>query len=161
MTQLLQHFTKINLFSYDFAEKIKTEYKKVLKLPSLKLFSVTSDKKIRLDMFYFETLKVDERFPSLAKLLVLIFCLGHGQTSIERGFSHNNTTLQTNISEISVVSRRLIIDYMVSKNLLRHEIVISRSLMTHARASASRFTMFKAEQQKMNALKKQSWTGPA
>ena len=48
---------------------------------------------VRLDEFYFETVKVGVNCRVLSKVMIFIFTLGHGQTSIERGFSINSNML--------------------------------------------------------------------
>ena len=72
---------------------------------------------VRLDEFYFETVKVGVNYRVLSKVLIFIFTLGHGQASIERGFSINSNMLSENMKEISLVSRRIIKDFMVSNKL--------------------------------------------
>ena len=51
----------------------------------------------RLDQFYFETVKVNVNYKVLSKVLILVFTLGHGQSSIERGFIINSNMLSENI----------------------------------------------------------------
>jgi len=44
--------------------------------------------------------------------------LSHGQANVERRFSVNNSVLKINMSEKSIISRKLIIDHMKSHDLL-------------------------------------------
>ena len=55
--------------------------------------------------------------------------LNHGQASVERGFSLRNVTLKDNISELSLDSKRLIIDHMLSNDLRPETIESSTSLL--------------------------------
>ena len=149
------HLTKIQIFSYDSAENIKRDFRDVLKLPTLKLFNTPpKKKKERLDAFFFDKMAVGNRYPSFAKFLKLILCLSHGQGSIERGFSHNETALQTNVSDVTVVSRRLIIDHMVTKQIKAHQITADSKLRSHARAISIRHRLYKKEMDKKDKAEK-------
>ena len=79
-------------------------------------------KKDRLDQFYFHKLNLDldlDKFPSLSKLLISVFVLPHGQASVERGFSLNKSLINDNMSELTIVSQRIVKDFMISiKSLL-------------------------------------------
>ena len=68
----------------------------------------------RLDDFYFKKLNVDV-FPTLSKICQLVFCISHGQASVERGFSINKNIAQHNMEEDTFVSRRLIKDHLLTK----------------------------------------------
>ena len=46
--------------------------------------------------------------------------MSHGQASVEPRFSRNYTILTTNMSPETVVSKRMIKDYMLSFNLKPH-----------------------------------------
>ena len=51
--------------------------------------------------------------------------LGHGQASIESGFSINSNMLSENMKESSLISRRTIKDFMVSNKLKAHKVEIN------------------------------------
>ena len=65
----------------------------------------------RLDDFYFKEAKIGV-YPGLASVLKIILTLSHGQADVERGFSLNKSSLQTNINENSVVGKRLVKDHI-------------------------------------------------
>ena len=71
-----------------------------------------------LDSFYFSVfLNLNHSHLDLSFMLQLILVLSHGQASVERGFSLRNATLRDNISELSLDSKRLIGDHMLSNDL--------------------------------------------
>ena len=72
---------------------------------------------VRLDDLCFKTVKVGVNYRVLSQVLNFIFALGHGQASIEKGFSINSNMLRENLKEISLVSRRIIKNFMVSNKL--------------------------------------------
>ena len=55
-------------------------------------FSGFCSKESRLDDFYFKTVGIG-KYKELAFVLKLLLTKSHGQTSVERGFSHNNAVL--------------------------------------------------------------------
>ena len=57
-------------------------------------------------------------YTSLLSILKLVLVLSHSQANVERCFSVNNSVLKCNMSEKSIMSRKLIIDHMKSHNLL-------------------------------------------
>ena len=60
----------------------------------------------------------------------LVLVLRHGQAAVERGFSVNKKFLNVNTHEISITSRKLIIDHMNSHSLLPQSFSIIKSLLT-------------------------------
>ena len=84
---------------------------------------------VQLDKFYFETIKVGVSYRVLSKVLISIFALGHGQASIERGFSINSNMFSENMKEISFVSCRIIKDFMVSNKLKAHQVEINMGMI--------------------------------
>ena len=67
---------------------------------------------MRLEKFYFEEISI-QKYEEIAEVLKIVQTLSLGQASMERGFSHNNTLVQTNMSAESVISKRLIKDHML------------------------------------------------
>ena len=90
-------------------------------LPAFKEFHAGN----RLDQFYFETVKVSVNFKVLSKVLILVFTLGHGQASIERGFSINSNMLSENMKKNSLACHCTIKDFMVSNKLKAHQVEIT------------------------------------
>ena len=55
---------------------------------------------VRLEEFYFETVKIGLNYRVFSKVLIFIFTLGHGQASIERDFTINSNMLKENMKKI-------------------------------------------------------------
>ena len=64
----------------------------------------------RLDKLLFPVLGTNPKYASLWFLVKQILVLSHGQATVERGFSINKETATDNLSEKSLMARRLIID---------------------------------------------------
>jgi len=70
----------------------------------------------RLDSFMMQYL-LDEKYNSLAKVYILIFCLSHGQSAIERGFNANKQYIADNQAADSLISLRIIHDHLKSNKI--------------------------------------------
>ena len=60
-----------------------------------------------LDNFSFEKVGI-QNYKKLSYIVRVIFVLSHGQASVERGFSVNDSVIDTNMSPESVIFQRLI-----------------------------------------------------
>ena len=93
------------------------------------------DKKLsRLDTFYFSDIEVS-KFPELAYVMKLIFTLSHGQAAVERGFIVNRYLLANNVKEKSIVSQRIIYDYMKANDFSAESIPITNMLLLSVKTS--------------------------
>ena len=70
--------------------------------------------KRKLDVFYFQTIGLD-KYKELRYVMKVILTLSHGKASVEHGFSINKSVLKVNITEESIVSKKLVRDHMVAK----------------------------------------------
>ena len=146
LTKLIDHCIQLGKIDSSAADQILVEFKtSVVKNPKLKSFDI---KKHRLDEFYFNEIHAEALCPTLAKLLKMIFVISHGQGSVERGFSHNKTVLQTNIGEISVISKRLVKDYLISKNVLPHQVEVTKEMRTCVSGARQRWQMYLEQNKK-------------
>ena len=82
----------------------------------------------RLDEFFMKQTGIVS-YTNLLPILKLVLVLSHGQANVERCFSVNNNVLKCNMSEKSIMSRKLIIDHMKSHNLLPQSFLITKSLL--------------------------------
>ena len=76
----------------------------------------------RLDEFFMKQTGIVS-YTNLLPILKLVLMLSHGQTNVERCFSVNNNVLKCDMSEKSIMSRKLIIDllpqsFSITKSLL-------------------------------------------
>ena len=82
----------------------------------------------RLDEFFMKQTGIVS-YTNLLPILKLVLVLSHGQANVERCFSVNNNVLKCDMSEKSIMSRKLIIDHMKSHNLLPQSFPITKSLL--------------------------------
>ena len=92
----------------------------------------------RLDVFLMRFLS-EKKFESLSMVCILIFCLSHGQSSIERGFSINKEYIANNQSESSLISLRMVHDHLKSKNVTSKDIVISGDMVKSVRSARTKY----------------------
>ena len=78
----------------------------------------------------------------MSKVLIFIFMLGHGQASIERGFSINSNMLSENMKEISLVSRRIFKNFMVSKKMKAHQVQINVEMIKAGRSASLKYKTY-------------------
>ena len=97
---VLTHILKLNMLSTKCCDKA---------IPEFKLFldgNVINFKEKLLefprDELYFDSLGVS-RFKKLASVVALILTLSHGQVSLERGFSQNNSFISVNMSPDTII----------------------------------------------------------
>ena len=86
-------------------------------------------------------------YKNLFSILKLVLVLSHGQANVERCFSVNNNVLKFNMSENSIVSRKLIIDHMKCHNLSPQSFPITNDLLKSARSSRQRYEQYLREMQ--------------
>ena len=91
-----------------------------------------------LDEFYFDIVKVPI-FKELSSLLKIILSLSHGQADFERGFSLNSGFLLDNIADKSIVSKRLIKDYLLSSKRQPHTVDIGKEFRSSCSKARSRY----------------------
>ena len=91
-----------------------------------------------LDDFYFKKMKIS-KFKELALLCKIVFTLSHSQSSVARGFSLNKSVLADNISNQSIVYRRIIKDHMLSNEVKPHTFQIISKLMLNVKSSRMQY----------------------
>ena len=71
----------------------------------------------------------------LSKVYILIFCLSHGQSAVERGFSANKEYIKENQSENGLVSLRIIHNHLASKKVTASSITITADMIKSVRSA--------------------------
>ena len=71
----------------------------------------------------------------------------NGQAEIERGFSINKEVMKDNMSELTLVSRRLVKDFLRSNSLETHKVNISSRMISLVQQSSSKYKQFLKEKQ--------------
>ena len=145
MKILMQRIVKLKIVTFNTADNALQQYSAMLQnvlVASQDGFLSFNRKEQRLDEFFFGTLKVDEKYPDLASVMIIIFVLSHGQASVERGFNDNNVVLKDNQSTDSVIARRFIKNYMNSKKVGPHTMTITSGLIRSVRYSHQRYLQY-------------------
>ena len=124
---------KLKVFKDNEVKKIQSE------------FSGFSLKECQIDDFYFKTVGV-AKYKELSFILKLLLTLSHDQAAVERGFSHNNAILKTNMSPETEVSKRVIKDHMLSFNLKPHTTEITNPLIVTFKSSRRRYEIHLEEE---------------
>ena len=82
----------------------------------------------------------------------IVFVLSHGQADVERGFSFNKAPLETNMSEMTVVSKRTIKDHMYTFNLKPYEVDCNKDLMLSVSFANSKYKFYLENEKKHKQL---------
>ena len=130
----------------DEADKALMQYSELVEeKENLPPFDLSTE---RLDTYFFENLQIGKKAIELGEMAKLMFTLGHGQADVERGFSINKTTIKTNQSEMSLISRRLIKDHMNSHNLQPHTVPATKEILFSISQSNKKYKEFLEENKK-------------
>ena len=84
--------------------------------------------KDRLDDFYYQHAFISN-YKELSFVVRLVLTLSHGQAAVECGFSINNTSVKTNMTLVSIISRRIIKDHLIANQLKPHTVHTTASLI--------------------------------
>ena len=164
MKILTQRIVKLKIVTFNTAGNALQQYSAMLQnvlVASRDAYLSFNRKEQRLDEFFFGTLKVDEKYPDLASVMIIIFVLSHGQASVERGLLNtqckyldivlrkdamlcyvNNVVLKDNQSTDSVIARRFIKNYMNSKKVGPYTMTITSGLIRSVRYSQQRYLQY-------------------
>ena len=82
----------------------------------------------KLDVFHFQTIRFD-KYKELKYAMKVILTLSHGHASVKRYFSINISVLTVNITEQSIVSKKLVKYYMISNKLESHTVPVSNQMI--------------------------------
>ena len=129
------------------AEEAKDQYENMLEKLIPKCREGISNFDIfanRLDDFNIPLLSA-KKFDILSKVYILIFCLSHGQSTVERGFSANKEYIKKNQSENCLVSLRIIHNHLTSKKVTASSITITADLIKSVRSARLRYEQFQLE----------------
>ena len=152
--RMIRHVIELNIMTSKEGDKAREDYGLLLK-DSAKLLSFNI-KKDRLDDFFFNKMHVGKLFPQLGKLMIQIFLLSHGQAAVERGFSHNKTVLQNNVSCKSVTSKRLVKDYLISSDIHPHQVKVTTAMKKYVSDAGAKYAIYLDDIKKSTKAKEDS-----
>ena len=144
---LLRHLLSLKIISSEVPERAFAQCtdEVYLKFKEIGVFDL---KKEKLDKFLFHSPNL-LLSPEIQSIIKLVLVLSHGQASAERGFNINKSVNKVNISQDSIVTRKLIIDHMQEKNLTPSKIELSPSLIKSIKASRQRYSVYLDDQMKL------------
>ena len=102
----------------------------------------------RLDDFFFQSMKVEDKYPDLALVMKIVLTLSHRQASVEQGFNDNNLVLKQNLKKESITARRLIKNYMSANSFKPRTITINQKLERSIKAAWGRYNQQKKRRRK-------------
>ena len=150
LKKLLDHLINHKLFQPQLCDKIMQQFLEFvghdLKLLT-DLFQSCKREETSLDEFYFEKTDI-RRFRELALLLKVILTLSHGQAAVERGFSINNSLSIVNISEKSLVCKKLVKDHLLSNQQEAHTVLITNQLIRSVATARQKYKESLEEERK-------------
>ena len=91
-------------------------------------FSHSKEKRQAWMYFFFSYTDI-VKYKELSSLSKIILTLSHGQAAVERGFRNNNSLSKVNISELSLVCKKIVRDHLISNQLKPHTVPITNQLM--------------------------------
>ena len=134
---LLGNFMNLKILTPQQCDLVLSQFKdfmdieiKAIKLESFKF----THPKDRLDDFYYQHACISN-YKELSFVVRLVLTLSHGQAAVERGFSINNTSVKTNMTPVSIISRRIIKDHLIANQLKPHTVHITASLIKSFRSA--------------------------
>ena len=114
-------------------------------------FSSFDGETTRLDHFYFKIILVG-RYEVLSFILKIVFTMSHGQASVKCGFSLNDSVNQTNIAPETIISKRLIKDYILANKINVDKVDIIRDKIKAYTKSHMLFVQYLEEEKKKKVL---------
>ena len=122
LKKLLTYLMKVKLFQPHFCDKVMQEILEFL-VHEMKLHSYVFQSfkrgKTSLDIFFFSFADI-VKYKELSYVVKMILTLSHGQVAVERGFSINKSLSKVNISEQSLVCKKIVGDYLISNQIKLH-----------------------------------------
>ncbi|CAM1305632.1 Uncharacterised protein r2_g1549 [Pycnogonum litorale] len=98
----------------------------------------------RLDILYHSVHNDNSSYKELWTVIRLLLLLSHGQATVERGFSINKEITTTNISEQTLVVRRVIKDHILAVGGLDN-VIVNKQLMAAALQGSHQYREYLTE----------------
>ena len=143
MKERLTHLVSLKGISFNLVEKVLSQYSELLTLLTqyhFEIAKVFDHRESRLDDIFFQKsfLKIPNE---LKAIFTLVLVISHGQASLERGFNTSKSISKVNLSEKSMVSRKMIIDYMQKKknSLLPSTVELTNSFSKSLKCARQRY----------------------
>ena len=146
---LVQQLSQQKIISCYVGDKSLLEFKQLISKPdNAVVFSNFDSCTERLDSFFFNNLNV-QQYESLSQVIKCVLVLFHGQSQVERGFSLNKALMNDNMKEKTVVSRRLVKDFMQTHNLKPFDVKITKELKNSVLFAREHYRAWLEQKKKM------------
>ena len=150
--RLVDKLYNLNRISSKHADEAKKEYFQLVSSAQNKhkdTFLSFDEGKSCLDSFFVDLMHGDARYRKCWTIFKIVFTLSHGQAAVERGFSVNKELLVENLQLISLISRRLICDYVSDFSKPISGIPLTNEMLKSYRLAHSRYVLQHWRKQEM------------
>ena len=147
-SKMVEKLVSLNQISVKLSDDAKEEFSKFVNevVPkSREKFAEFAKFDQRLDIFLWPFIS---EYKSLREVCILIFCLSHGQSAIERGFKANKDFVVENQSDESLKSLHIVHDHLTAKDVQAKNIKITQDMLKSAKASRERYKLHLEEKSK-------------
>ena len=155
---LIRKLVSLKITKFNTGDKALAEYSKFLMnevIQSREKF-IDFKREERLDDFFFPSLVIEDSYPPLAVILKIIFCMSHGQASVERGFNDHNIVLKDNMGDSTIIARRFIKNYLRVNKIEPYTVKIRNELLKSVKFARQRYDDHLEEQRKLAKEQKSS-----
>ena len=152
---IMSHLIQLEWFNESYSDKVIFQYRDFLENEVKELhdrFQHYKRKDCRLDDFFFSICSIDSKYEELSAVLKIILTLSHGQSAVERSFSLGNSVVVDNISETSIINKKLIRDHLLANKLSADSIHISREMRNDYKAASTKYRIH-LEQEKQKKVR--------
>ena len=143
VNRILMHLLKLRLVSATYYDKALAdcssffEQVKKMHVDQLKLFDSS---KTDLDYFYFHELgKETKKHDKFAYVLKIILTLSHGQAAVERSYNLGKSSLQTNITEESIIAKKIVRDHLLANKIELSSYQVPNKLILQCNSAHSKY----------------------
>ena len=99
-----------------------------------------NENKVRSDLFFCNFMHGNTKFRKCWDVLKLVFTLSHEQAAVERGFSVNKELLVENLQQLSLVSQRIVSDYLTDFGKFIFKLPLTNAFLKNCQLAHSRNT---------------------
>ena len=132
---VLENLVAAQQITDGFAEQAKQQFPKFLEIA----------KKNKQSFAEFDPVSSVEK---VAEFFKIILTLSHGQTSVERGFSINKSLPVENLTETSLISQRIVLDHLRSKNVSSDYFKVCGKMRKSVRSARGKYHFFLDDQRR-------------
>ena len=146
---MVEKLASLNQISVKLSDDAKEEFSKFVNevVPQTwEKFAEFAKFDQRLDTFLWPFIS---EYKSLREVCILILCLSHGRSAIERGFKANKEFVVENQSEESLKSLCIVHDHLTAKDVHAKNIKITWDMLKSVKASRERYKVHLEEKSKI------------